>query len=594
MFVGLQGAGKTTSCMKYANYYKKKGFRVAMVCADTFRAGAYDQLKQNAKKIGVHYYGSRVETDAAIVASAGVAYFSEEKKGRRDRRRGSDSSDGDDDTNDGDDSHGSGSDTEADDVNNNKKYKNRTPPPLPKKNRNDNNNANNNAYDLIIVDTSGRHKQQQELFDEMKRVELGVKPDHVVFVMDGSIGQAARDHAEAFRAAVPIGSVIITKLDGHAKGGGALSAVTLAKAPIAFIGTGEHMDDLERFHARSFVQRLLGMGDMEGLFEAMTSESMLKAQRDAKFVDKLRSGRGTFTIRDMFAQLQMIMGLGDMGKLMTMIPGMDQLAAKTGVRIQDAQDKMKRYRCVMESMHPKELDGDIKIVKNSESRILRIARGAGVSVMTVHELFLVFNTYQPMFQKLINSGGIANMLTGAMGGGGGSGDGKALATKAKSGGPGGTEGLIPGGMGQLASLFGGSGRGRGGGGAGGGGGFDIGALASSIAGNLGAGGFGPGAGPGRGGGAGGIGAGLSSLLGPNAGAGALGGGGGGNAIGALASSVMQGLLGGNGGGGGGGGGRGRGRGAATATNPLQQMMAQMMGGVAPNVSTAKVAKKKKK
>ena len=138
MFVGLQGSGKTTTCTKYAYYYKKKGWKPAMVCADTFRAGAFDQLKQNATKANVPYYGGYNETDPAVIAQKGVERFKEEKR------------------------------------------------------------------DLIIVDTSGRHKQEAALFEEMRQVAAAVQPDQIIFVMDGSIGQAAFDQARAFKECVEV------------------------------------------------------------------------------------------------------------------------------------------------------------------------------------------------------------------------------------------------------------------------------------------------------------------------------------------------------------------------------------------------------
>lgn len=158
MFVGLQGAGKTTTCTKYAQYWKNRGYRVAMVCCDTYRAGAFDQLKQNAAKIRVPFYGSYSIIDAAEVAHRGVSLFKSER------------------------------------------------------------------VDIIIVDTSGRHKQEQALFDEMTAINTAIKPDEIVFVMDSHIGQACSLQARAFADAVNLGSVIVTKLDGHAKGGGAISA----------------------------------------------------------------------------------------------------------------------------------------------------------------------------------------------------------------------------------------------------------------------------------------------------------------------------------------------------------------------------------
>ena len=203
MFVGLQGCGKTTTCTKYAYMMKRKGFKCALVCADTFRAGAFDQLKQNATKAKIPFYGSYTETDPAMIAAEGVDKFKEE------------------------------------------------------------------GYEIIIVDTSGRHMQEQALFEEMEQVSLAVDPDDVVFVMDSSIGQAAHDQASAFKGKVAVGSCIITKLDGHAKGGGALSAVAATGAPITHVGTGEHIEDFEDFEVKSFVSRMLGKGNIAGLMEKM-------------------------------------------------------------------------------------------------------------------------------------------------------------------------------------------------------------------------------------------------------------------------------------------------------------------------------------
>jgi len=145
LFVGLQGAGKTTTIAKYAAYHQKRGFKTAMVCADTFRAGALDQLKQNATKLRVPFYGSYTEADPVAIAEAGVRQFV------RDR------------------------------------------------------------YEIIIVDTSGRHKQEAALLDEMQEIAAAVDPDNIVLVMDATQGQAVYDQAKAFHETVPVGSVIITK-----------------------------------------------------------------------------------------------------------------------------------------------------------------------------------------------------------------------------------------------------------------------------------------------------------------------------------------------------------------------------------------------
>ncbi|KAK2707326.1 hypothetical protein QYM36_015118 [Artemia franciscana] len=179
MLVGLQGSGKTTTCTKLAYYYMKRNWKTCLVCADTFRAGAYDQIKQNATKARIPFYGSYTESDPVVIAYDGVETFKRE------------------------------------------------------------------GFEIIIVDTSGRHKQEDSLFEEMLQVSNAVKPDNVIFVMDASIGQACEAQAKAFKQKVDICSVIITKLDGHAKGGGALSAVASTKSPIVFIGTGEKIDEFE-------------------------------------------------------------------------------------------------------------------------------------------------------------------------------------------------------------------------------------------------------------------------------------------------------------------------------------------------------------
>ena len=181
MFVGLQGSGKTTSCTKLALWYHKRGYKTGLVCADTFRAGAFDQLKQNAAKANIPFYGSYTETDPVAIARAGVASF---KKSR---------------------------------------------------------------FDIIIVDTSGRHKQEKDLFTEMVDIGKAVQPTQTIMVLDASIGQAAEAQSRAFKDAAGYGALFVTKLDGHAKGGGAISAVASTQTPIIFIGTGEHIHDLNRF-----------------------------------------------------------------------------------------------------------------------------------------------------------------------------------------------------------------------------------------------------------------------------------------------------------------------------------------------------------
>lgn len=302
MFVGLQGNGKTTTCVKYAHYYRRKNWKTCLVCADTFRAGAFDQLKQNATKAKVPFYGSYTETDPVKIAIDGVDRFKKE------------------------------------------------------------------GYELIIVDTSGRHKQEVALFTEMEQMAEVLNPQDIVFVMDSSIGQAAYDQAVAFKKKVRVGSIIITKLDGHARGGGAISAVSATESPITFIGTGEHIDELEEFNTASFVGRLLGRGDVSGLVNSIKSAGLHENPELYK-----RLTEGVFTLRDMREQFENISKLGPLNKVMGMIPGMAELVpANSGV---DGGKRIKVFGYIMDSMTDEELD-NTKLAF-TPARIERIARGSG-------------------------------------------------------------------------------------------------------------------------------------------------------------------------------------------------------------------------
>jgi signal recognition particle subunit SRP54 len=332
MFVGLQGSGKTTTCTKYAYYYKKKGFRVALVCADTFRAGAFDQLRQNATKVGIPFFGSYIETDPVKLAKDGVDQFKSEK------------------------------------------------------------------FDLIIVDTSGRHKQEASLFEEMEQVQVAVQPNDVVFVMDSSIGQAATDQAAAFKSKVAVGSVIVTKLDGHAKGGGAMSAVAATKSPITFIGTGESFEEFQEFEAQSFVSRLLGMGDIKQLMDVVTNA--IDMEKQPKMWEHL--SQGVYTMRDMYEHFTSIMKMGPLSQVMSMIPGFSEQLITKGHE-KEGQAKIKQYLTIMDSMNNDELDHP-KLLEMSQlpSRVRRIARGSGASIQAVNELLSQFKLFQKMIGQMSN------------------------------------------------------------------------------------------------------------------------------------------------------------------------------------------------
>lgn len=313
MFVGLQGAGKTTSCTKLAVYYKKRGFKVGLVCADTFRAGAFDQLKQNAIKANIPYYGSYLEPDPVKIAFEGVQKFKQEK------------------------------------------------------------------FDIIIVDTSGRHRQEEQLFTEMVQIGEAVQPTQTIMVMDGSIGQAAESQARAFKESSNFGSIILTKMDGHAKGGGAISAVAATKTPIVFIGTGEHVGDLEIFKPTTFISKLLGIGDIQGLIEHVQSLNLHQDEGHKQTIEHIKEGK--FTLRDFQNQMNNFLKMGPLTNIASMIPGLSNIMSQVGD--EETSKKIKNMIYIMDSMTTKELESDGRIFIKEPSRIVRVARGSGCAVVEV-------------------------------------------------------------------------------------------------------------------------------------------------------------------------------------------------------------------
>ena len=341
MFVGLQGHGKTTTCTKLARWYQARGFRTCLVCADTFRAGAFDQLKQNAIKAKIPYYGSLTQTDPVVVARDGVEKFKKER------------------------------------------------------------------FEIIIVDTSGRHRQENALFAEMVEIQHAVQPQQTIMVLDASIGQAAEAQARAFKETADFGGIVITKTDGAAKGGGAISAVAATHTPIVFIGTGEHLLDLEKFQPQGFVSKLLGMGDMQGLVEHVQSLKLDQKETMKNITE------GRFSIRDLRDQLQNIMKMGPLSKMAGMIPGLSNMMG--GMDDEEGSMKLKRMIYICDSMTQKELDSDGKILVEQPTRMTRVARGSGTSVREVEELLTQQRMMAGMAKKV--KGGMANMQKqGAAGG----------------------------------------------------------------------------------------------------------------------------------------------------------------------------------
>jgi len=236
--------------------------------------------------------------------------------------------------------------------------------------------------EVVIIDTSGRHALEDDLINELKRIADVAKPDERILVLDASVGQQAGPQAKAFHDAVGVTSVIITKMDGTAKGGGALSAVAQTQASIVFIGTGEHLTDLEPFEPTRFISRLLGMGDLRTLLEA--AKENISEEQAEETVKKMMSGR--FTLHEMYDQMEMLTSMGPLKKLMSMLPGIGGLQDKMDV--EGSQERLRKFKVVMDSMTDEEME-DPKIIKSS--RIARIARGAGVETKDVRDLLRQFN-----------------------------------------------------------------------------------------------------------------------------------------------------------------------------------------------------------
>jgi signal recognition particle subunit SRP54 len=246
------------------------------------------------------------------------------------------------------------------------------------------------AADVIIVDTSGRHKLEDDLISEMKDIFKAIKPDEKLLVMDAAMGQQAGPQAKAFNDAIGITGIVLTKLDGTAKGGGALSAASEVGAPIVFVGTGEHSADFEKFDPSGFISRLLGMGDIKSLLER--AEESMKGKDAEKTARKLMSGK--FNLNDMYEQMNMISGMGPLSKVAEMLPG-GMSGKLKGVNMDETQQKLKRFRVIMDSMTDKERENPELI---QASRIKRIARGAGVENKDVKEVLKYYNMTKRMMK----------------------------------------------------------------------------------------------------------------------------------------------------------------------------------------------------
>jgi signal recognition particle subunit SRP54 len=325
MLVGLFGNGKTTTAGKLANYYKKRGVKVAVIQTDTWRPAAYEQLKTLAQNIGVDFYGDPKERKDP------VKVFETHRKALQE-------------------------------------------------------------YDLVIVDTAGRDALSDELVRELERLHTAVKADERWLVMSADLGQAAQPQAQQFHDTAQVTGVIITKLDGTAKGGGALSACAVTGAPVRFIGVGEKTDDLELFNPKGFVGRILGMGDLEALLDkahaAMTEEEA--EEKSKKFL------KGEFNLIDLQEQMQAMRKMGPLSKLVEMIPGFSSAQLpKEALQVQEG--KLELWKHLMNSMTKEELE-DPELIRGN--RVERISKGSGLPASELRALLKQYKQARKLMKMM--------------------------------------------------------------------------------------------------------------------------------------------------------------------------------------------------
>lgn len=267
-----------------------------------------------------------------------------------------------------------------------------------------------NGSDLIIFDTAGRLQIDEPLIQEIKSLRTIVDPDEVLLVADSALGQEAVNVAKHFHEAVSLTGIILTKLDGDARGGAALSMKAITGVPIRFLGTGEKLDQLELFHADRMAQRILGMGDVVSLVEK--AQEIISEKDAAKIAEKIR--RSEFTLNDFLAQMQQMKQMGPIGSIMKMLPGAQ------GLTVGDKELKeMKRSEAILQSMTFKERENPQIL---NASRRVRVAKGSGTKVSDVNEVLKKFAQMQKMM-KMMQGGKGKEMMKRLAGGMSGKGQG---------------------------------------------------------------------------------------------------------------------------------------------------------------------------
>ncbi|MFF0447096.1 signal recognition particle protein [Streptomyces sp. NPDC004609] len=360
MLAGLQGAGKTTLAGKLGRWLKGQGHSPLLVACDLQRPNAVNQLSVVADRAGVAVYAP--QPGNGVGDPVQVAKDSIEY-------------------------------------------------------------ARSKVHDIVIVDTAGRLGIDQELMQQAADIRDAVTPDEVLFVVDAMIGQDAVNTAEAFRDGVGFDGVVLSKLDGDARGGAALSIAHVTGRQIMFASNGEKLDDFDAFHPDRMASRILGMGDVLSLIEK--AEQTFSQEEAAKMASKLASSKGKdFTLDDFLAQMEQVRKMGSISKLLGMLPGMAQM--KDQINSIDERD-VDRTAAIIKSMTPAERHEPTII---NGSRRARIAKGSGVEVSAVKSLVERFFEARKMMSRMAQGGGMPGM-PGIPGMGGGPGRQKKQQKQAK-------------------------------------------------------------------------------------------------------------------------------------------------------------------
>jgi signal recognition particle subunit SRP54 len=332
LMAGLQGSGKTTTSGKLANWLKNGGHRPMLVSVDVYRPAAREQLRVVASAIKAQIYEGKVE-DANTATVERLA-----KEARRE--------------------------------------------------------AINNGCDVLIVDTAGRLHIDDQLMDEMQVLKRLLNPQEILFVADAMTGQDAVRSADEFHKKLTLTGVVLTKMDGDARGGAALSIRNVTGQPIKFIGIGEKYDALEPFHPDRIVGRILGMGDILSLIEK--AEATLDKKKSEQFAAKALSGDG-FSLEDFRDQLRQVKKMGSLSSIIGMLPKIGPFANMHQVADKVDEKEIVRVEAIINSMTPYERDHHEAI---SGSRRKRIARGSGTSVQEVNQLLRQYAQMRKMFKTM--------------------------------------------------------------------------------------------------------------------------------------------------------------------------------------------------